>query len=233
MSRVLGVIPARGGSRGIPDKNLRPLAGRPLLAYAADAARDSGVIDRIILTTDSEMIAKLGRDLELEVPFLRPTELARDDTPMLVTLRHAVAEIESEGWTPEVIVLLQPTAPLRQGHHIATAVRILRDTGCSSVVSAVEIPAHYSPQYAMRLKAGRLINFMPSGAAITRRQDADVAYSRDGTVYVVRRDVLMDGNDIYGDDCRPLIIPASDSLNLDSPDDWRAAEARLATRAVP
>jgi N-acylneuraminate cytidylyltransferase len=233
MSGVLGVIPARGGSKGIPGKNVRMLGGKPLLGYAADAAHDSGVIDRLILTTDSEEIAEIGRAVGIEVPFIRPPELAEDDTPMLATLEHAVGRVEREGWQPELVVLLQPTAPLRRGEHIAEAVRILRGTACSSVVSVVAIPAHYSPQYAMRIDAGRLVSFLPEGGRVVRRQDADPAFSRDGTVYAMRRDILMEEHDIYGDDCRPLVIPVAESLNLDTQDDWQAAEQRLGAGRLP
>jgi CMP-N,N'-diacetyllegionaminic acid synthase len=224
---VLGVVPARGGSKGIPDKNLRPLAGRPLLAYVRDAAQVSGVVDRLVLSTDSEEIAELGRRLGLDVPFLRPAELARDDSPMQPVVEHAVVEVERGGWRPDVVLVLQPTAPLRRGEHIAAAVDLLERSGCSSVVSVVEIPRHFAPQYAMKMVEGRLVPYLPEGRRITRRQDAEAAYSRDGTVYAVRRDVLVEQHDLYGDDCRPLVLAADESVNLDAPGDWAAAEVRL------
>lgn len=226
--RVLGVVPARGGSKGIPDKNLRPLAGRPLLAYVGDAARDSGVVDRLVLSTDSEEIAALGRALGMEVPFLRPAELARDESPMQPVIEHAVREVEHAGWQPDVVLVLQPTAPLRRGRHLAAAVELLERTGCTSVASVVEIPRHFAPQYAMRMVDGRLEPYLPEGRGITRRQDAEPAYSRDGTVYGVRRDVLVEQHDLYGHDCRPLVLLADEVANLDDQADWDAAEARLA-----
>ena len=108
---VLALIPARGGSKGIPDKNIRSLSGRTLLEYAVQAALASGAVDRIVLSTDSERIAAEGRRLGIEVPFVRPLELARDDTPMLPVVEHAVDVLEQRGWIPEVVVLLQPTSP--------------------------------------------------------------------------------------------------------------------------
>ena len=126
MSRVLALVPARGGSKGIPDKNIRPLAGRTLLEYAARVSEESGVVDRIILSTDSERIAEEGRRVGLEVPFLRPSELAQDDTPMLPVIEHAVDFVAREGWDPEIIVLLQPTSPLRTPAHIRTAIHHTR-----------------------------------------------------------------------------------------------------------
>jgi CMP-N,N'-diacetyllegionaminic acid synthase len=226
---VLGVVPARGGSKGIPRKNLRTLAGRPLLAYVMDAVRDSRCVDRLVLTTDSPEIAELGRRLGYEVPFLRPAELATDEAPMQPTVEHAVAQIEAKGWRLDIVVVLQPTAPLRRGEHIRHALEILERTAASSVVSVTEIPKHCAPQYAMRIDEGRLIPYLPEGRRIARRQDVEPAFSRDGTVYAVRRDVLMREHDLYGSDCRPLILNASESLNLDAPDDWTAAEARLAS----
>jgi CMP-N,N'-diacetyllegionaminic acid synthase len=224
---VLAIVPARSGSKGLPGKNERPLAGKTLVARTAEAARASGVVDRVVLSTDSERIAQLGREAGLEVPFLRPPELARDDTPMQPVIEHAVTTLEQDGYRPEIVLVLQPTAPLRTGAHLARAVALLEETGADSVVSVVEIPKHLSPHYAMRVADGRLKPFLPEGAAITRRQDVEPAYSRDGTVYAVRRDVLVDRHDLYGADCRPLLVPAVESVNVDSAEDWAEAERRL------
>jgi CMP-N-acetylneuraminic acid synthetase len=229
---VLGLVPARGGSKGIPGKNLKPLAGRPLLAYTADAARASGALDRLVLTTDAAEIAEAGRALGLEVPFVRPAALAADDTPMVRVVEHAVRTLDGAGWRAEVIVLLQPTAPLRRPEHIVRALEILATTGCDAVASVVEVPRHFSPDYVMRLDAGRLVSFLPEGGALTRRQDARPAYSRDGTVYVMRRRTLLEEGSLYGRDCRALILGAGESVNLDTLEDWRAAEERLARRAA-
>jgi len=224
---VLGIIPARGGSKGIPGKNLRPLAGRPLIDYAACAARASGVVDRLILSTDSAEIARLGHRLGIEVPFLRPADLARDETPMAPVLEHALAELAALDWRPEIVVLLQPTAPLRRPEHVARAVAMLRETACDSVVSVVELPRHHSPDYVMKVEAGRLVPFLAAGARITRRQDAAPAFARDGTVYAFRREVLLRTGGIYGEHCRPLVLDAGESITLDAPEDWGRAEARL------
>jgi CMP-N-acetylneuraminic acid synthetase len=227
---ILGIIPARGGSKGIPRKNIRPLAGYPLLYYTVETAFRSGVIDRLILSTDCEEIAELAHELGVEVPFIRPLELAQDDTPMLPVLQHAVRKIEEDGWHAEIVVLLQPTAPLRQPKHIISAISLLRSTGCDSVVSVVEIPKHYSPYYAMKIAEGRLMSFLPEGRVIARRQDVPPVYSRDGTVYVMWREVLMGQDSLYGSDCRPLVLPSEESINLDTLDDWIVAETRLAAQ---
>lgn len=231
-SPVLAIIPARGGSKGVPGKNVRRLAGRPLVEYAARAARESGVIDRIIVSTDSPEIAELACAAGIEVPFMRPAALAEDDTPMLPVLRHALDELAADGWIPEIIVLLQPTSPLRRPEHIRDAVRMLRQTGADSVVSVVEVPRHLSPDYLMRIEDGVLRPFLPDGARVTRRQDARPAYSRDGTVYAFRRTTLERFGSIYGEDCRPLWLDPADSLSIDSPADWAEAERILDRKSV-
>jgi CMP-N,N'-diacetyllegionaminic acid synthase len=229
-SGVLGLIPARGGSKGVPGKNVRLLGGKPLVAHAATVARESGVIDRVLLSTDDVDIADAGRRAGLDVPFLRPASLAADDTPMLPVIQHAVAALGDMGWDAEIVVLLQPTSPLRTAAHIRAAVALLRQTGADSVVTVVEVPRHLSPDYVMRIDEGRLRPFLPEGARVTRRQDARAAYSRDGTVYACWRRTLDRFGDIYGNDCRPLVIDAAESLSIDSPADWDEAERRLAGR---
>jgi CMP-N-acetylneuraminic acid synthetase len=227
MGHVLALVPARGGSKGIPGKNVRPLAGHSLLYYAAQAAAASGVVDRMILSTDSTEIAAEGRRAGLEVPFVRPAVLAQDDTPMLPVIEHAVSELSATGWEPEIVVLLQPTSPLRTGAHVREAVQMLRETGADSVVTVVEVPRHLSPDYVMRIDDGVLKPFLPEGARVARRQDARPAYSREGTVYACWRRTIDRFGNIYGDNCRPLVIDASQSVSIDSPADWDAAERLL------
>lgn len=227
---VLGLVPARGGSKGVPGKNVRPLAGHTLLEYTARAARESDVLDRLVLSTDSAEIAEAGRRAGLEVPFMRPAHLAADETPMMPVIQHALDEIARDGWSPEIVVLLQPTSPLRRPDHIRDAVTLLRETDADSVVTVVELPRHLSPDYVMRIEGGRLQPFLTEGASITRRQDARPAYSRDGTVYAFRRSTVERYGGIYGVDCRPLLIDARDSLSIDSPADWAEAERLLAGR---
>lgn len=226
---VLALVPARGGSKGIPGKNIRPLAGRTLLEYVALAVSASQAIDRAVLSTDDPQIAAEGRRVGLEVPFLRPAELAADETPMLPVVEHAVHALAEQGWSPEIIVLLQPTSPLRRPAHIRAAVEALRTSGADSVVTVVELPRHLSPDYVMRIEDGRLVPFLPEGARVTRRQDARPAVVRDGTVYAFWRRTLEGMGSIYGRTCRPLVLPAAESLTLDSLEDWAEAERRLAS----
>lgn len=229
---VLGIVPARSGSKGVPDKNVRPLAGRPLLEYTARAAHASGVLDRVVLSTDSEEIAAIGARVGLDVPFLRPAALAADDTPMLPVVQHAIRTLADQQWRADIIVLLQPTSPFRRPEHIRDAVMLLAETQADSVVTVIELPRHLSPDYVMAIDNGVLKPFLPEGARITRRQDARPAYSRDGTVYACWRATIDRFNTIYGEDCRPLIVDAGESLSIDSPADWAAAERLLAGRSA-
>jgi CMP-N,N'-diacetyllegionaminic acid synthase len=231
MGHVLALVPARGGSKGIPDKNIRPLGGQTLLHYAAQAALASGVVDRTVLTTDSDRVAAEGRRAGIEVPFMRPVSLAQDDTPMLPVIEHAVNALTEGGWEPEIVVLLQPTSPLRTGQHIRSAVQSLRETRADSVVTVVELPRHLSPDYVMRIDQGRLVPFLPEGTQITRRQDTRPAFVRDGTAYVFWRRTLREKRSIYGEHCHPLVIPAHESITIDTPDDWDAAERKLVDAA--
>jgi len=228
--QLLGIIPARGGSKGIPGKNIKLLADKPLLAYTIEAARQAGICSRLILTTDSEAIANVGREWGIEVPFIRPPELARDDTAMLPVLQHAVTEMRARGFSPDAIVILQPTAPFRRGDDLKAAFGLLNSNpSIDSVVSVEPVPEHYSPYFVMKIEEDRLLPFIEGGLKITRRQDAPKAYSRSGDFYFIRIGTLMDGNSVYGQNCRPYIVTHSNRVNLDTLEDWKEAE-RMVTR---
>jgi CMP-N-acetylneuraminic acid synthetase len=209
---------------------VRPLAGKSLLAYVHDAARAAARLDRTILSTDDDEIAAEGLRVGLEVPFKRPAALAQDDTPMLAVIRHAIAWAAGQGAPPGFIVLLQPTSPLRSAKHIDDVVDLLVTSGADSVVTVVEVPKHLSPDYVMKIQDGVLRPFLAEGARIARRQDVRPAYYRDGTVYAFRRDTIDRHGSIYGEDCRPLVIDAAESLSIDTPQDWEAATRVLAAR---
>jgi CMP-N-acetylneuraminic acid synthetase len=229
---VLGVVPARGGSKGIPNKNLAMLAGRPLLAYTAEAARTSRRLSRCIVSTDDERIAQAARSLGIDVPFLRPPELASDDTPMLPVLQHAAREVARGGTAVDVVVLLQPTSPLRRASHVDAAIDLLESTGADSVVSVVDVPHQFNPMSVMRLEDGRLRPFV-DGPLITRRQDKPQVYARNGPAVLAVRTRVLEAGSLYGDDCRPLVMSAADSIDIDGPDDLALAELMLKTNVGP
>jgi CMP-N-acetylneuraminic acid synthetase len=225
--QVLGVIPARGGSKGIPHKNLRPIAGRPLLAYTADAVRDSRRLSRTIVSTDDAAIAEAARAFGLEVPFVRPADLASDTALMAPVLQHAVGEMESRGFAADVVVLLQPTSPLRRGRHIDDAVALLESTRADSVVSVVEVPHQFNPVSVMRLDGDRLAPFL-DGPPILRRQDKPRVFARNGPAVLAVRTAVLRGGSLYGEDCRPLVMTPEESMDVDSPFDLDLLECLLA-----
>lgn len=228
---IVALVPARAGSKGIPGKNIKPLCGKPLIAYTAEIIATAQVFDRALLSTNSEDIASVGRAFGLEAPFMRPEGLARDDTPMLAVIEHALDWLEKNGTAAKIMVLLQPTQPLRDAADVVRAVEILQASDCDSVVSVVALPAHMSPDYVMRIdKEGRLVNFLAEGATVMRRQDARPAYVRDGTVYAFRADTVRKYRSLYGSVCLPLVVDAQHSINIDSHDDWQEAERRLGCR---
>lgn len=214
---VLGLIPARGGSKGIPGKNLALVAGRPLLEWTIDAARGARELTRVVVSTDDDEIAHAAAGVEV---LRRPAELAADDTPMLDVVRHAIVEL-----APDVVVVLQPTSPLRRAQHVDEAVRLLRETDADCVVSVVEVPHRYQPEALMDVVDGRVV---PRGLARTR-QEKELVYARNGpAVLVVRADRLE--VDFYEGDCRAYVMDGRDSLDVDTPFDLDVADLLLRSR---
>ncbi len=222
---VVGIVPARGGSRGLPGKHLRLVAGRPLIDWTFEAARSSRRLDRVVLSTDDEAIAAHARTLGVDVPFLRPAALAADETPMVDVLRHAVAELTAQGAPPDVVVLLQPTSPLRTAAHIDAALDLLERSGADAVVSVVEVPHRFNPVSVLRIEADRVAPWL-DGPAVTRRQDKPHVVARNGpAVLAVRAHVVAEGR-LYGPDTRALPMRDEDSIDVDTA--WELAVAELA-----
>ena len=229
ITNVLGVIPARGGSKGIAHKNLAIVAGRPLLAYTADAARASRRLSRVIVSTDDPAIADAARALDLDVPFFRPPELATDTTPMLPVVQHAVDAMSADGFAADAVVLLQPTSPLRRAEHIDRAVELLESSGADSVVAVTEVPHQFNPVSVMRLEGDRLVPFL-DGPQVFRRQDKPLVFARNGpAVLATRADVVRRGS-LYGDDSRALLMTPEESLDIDSEADLERLEYLLLAR---
>ena len=229
MAKILGVITARGGSKSVPRKNIRPLAGKPLIAWTIETALQSCSLDRVIVSTDDGEIAEISREWKAEVPFLRPAELAQDDTPTLPVLQHVVSSLESsEGYVPEVIVTLQPTSPLRTTEHIDEAVSLLQKTGADSVVSVCL--TEHSPYWMKRLEGGRAYPFLNGQFDNTRRQDLPPAYRVNGAIYATRYHVLMKENQILGKDTRAIVMDAESSIDIDTWLDFKIAETLLKER---
>ncbi len=227
--RVLGIVTARGGSKGVPRKNIRMLGGKPLIAWTAEAARGATRLARTVLSTEDEEIAKIGRQVGLDVPFLRPPELAKDTTPSLPVLQHVVTTLEVAGDRYDAICLMQPTSPLRTAAAIDGCLELLERSGADSVVSVLPLPMDHHPYWAYVGSAdGEMRLAMGGTAPVTRRQDLPPAFHREGSVYCTRRDVLIEGNSIYGARTMGFLVDAARSVNIDTLDDWARAEQLVA-----
>ncbi|PIQ83365.1 MAG: acylneuraminate cytidylyltransferase [Candidatus Omnitrophica bacterium CG11_big_fil_rev_8_21_14_0_20_63_9] len=225
---VLAIIPARGGSKTVPRKNIRMLDGKPLIVHTIQHAQDSRLLTRTIVSTDDPEIAEIARAYGGEAPFLRPAELATDEAPALLAYQHAVRWVETHGGDrPEIIVVLQPTSPLRRPEHIDRAVALVRETGADSVLSLCE--AWYTPYNMKRIVDGRVVSFL-DGVSISRRQEAPVVYQPNGVVCATRYAVLMAQNRLLGADTRPLIMPVEESINIDTEWDFTMAESCFRAR---
>jgi len=227
--RIVGIIPARSGSKGIPDKNIRNLAGKPLIAHTIESAINSKLISRLIVSTDAENIAEISRKYGAEAPFLRPIELAQDDIPTLPVLQHAIRFLEKkQGYKPDIIVSLQPTSPLRKTQHIDKAIKKLIETDADSIVSLCEV--EHSPYWMKRINGDRVFDFVEGSEKYARRQDLPKVYRVNGAVYVTRYNVLMNQNRILGNDTRAIIMDKEDSIDIDDELDFKLAELILAQR---
>ena len=227
--RTIGIIPARGGSKGIPRKNLAPLLGKPLLAYTIEAAKASQFLTDIVVSTEDQEIGTVSRDWGAQVPFYRPAELATDKALSVPVVLHALREMEQITSKPyDIVVMLQPTSPLRSAHDIDSGIQLLLDTGADSVISVVDVGGHHP--FRMKRVVGQniLINYIDQGFEDMRpRQELPPVYIRSGALYIVRRSILADQQTFVGRDCRAYVMPEHRAINIDTRMDLILAEQLL------
>jgi len=229
---VLGVIPARGGSKGLPGKNLKPLQGLPLIGWTIRSSRGAVALTRTIVSTEDASISSEAKRLGAEVPFSRPQALAQDISSIVDVLQHAVHWHEGAGGPkPDLVVLLQPTSPLRSPADIDETVRLLLDSGADSAETVAEDRTH--PLHRYTLEDGRLKPLFPEAERHSRRQDAPAVYKPTGSVYAMRYKTLMEQGQVRGRDHRGLVRPFERSVDVDTLWDFRLAEAILAEAAAP
>ena len=226
--RLLAIIPARGGSKGLPRKNIRPLLGRPLIEYSVAFAKACPEIDRCIVSTDDEEIASVARNCGGDVPFLRPAELAKDTTPILPVLQHGLREIERlEGRSYDLVLLLQPTSPVRLPEDLKHGLAILRSDGNASAVVSVSEPT-FNPRYVcVEKKDGYLRKLFPT--AHQRRQDVPPTFRINGLLYLFRRDYILSTSTLFGDGERYLAleVPEERAADIDTLRDFERTELLL------
>ena len=219
---ILAVITARGGSKGLPRKNVLPLAGRPLIGWSIAAALGSAAVGRVVVSTDDPEIAEVARAEGAEVPFLRPADLASDTASSLDVLRHALTECPGHDY----FVLLQPTSPLRQASDIDAAWRLLKATGAASCVSVCETAESPWLMY-LQSDEGRLSRLLPEPERGLRRQDLPVAYRLNGAIYLARRAGFLATGRLIDPDTVALVMPPERSVDIDTLSDFDLAESLL------
>lgn len=221
---VLGIIPARGGSKGVVRKNIRQVGGKPLIAYTIQAALASEHLTHFVTSTEDEEIATVAQSLGCCV-VMRPLELAADTTPMLPVVDHALSVVEQSEGAQDYVVLLQPTAPLRTAQDVDAAITLLFKTGADSIVSVYQVEDHH-PSRMYRLKKGRLVAYEPEPAG-RLRQELPPVYHRNGAIYACRRSLLQERRTLIGPDTRPYIMPRERSINIDDELDLSFADLLL------
>ena len=225
---VLGLIPARGGSKGIPRKNIRLLGGKPLLSYTVSAARESAYLSRVLLSTDDPEIADVGRAEGLDVPFLRPAELGLDSTPMIDVVLHCIHWLQGHGEHYDAVCLLQPTSPIRSVNTIDRCIAELwaRDADC--VVSVRPVPTEYNPHWVYFVGPdGQLHLSTGEKEPIAARQQLPAALHRDGSVFVAKVKGILARQSLYGERMLGVVSPEAEARDLDTEEQWELLEQRL------
>ncbi len=229
--KVLGIIPARSGSKGVHRKNIKLLCGKPLLAYTIESALKASRLTRIILSTEDEEIANVGMSWGADVPFLRPRELAEDSSPTLPVVQHALETLEYAGEQYDAVCLLQPTNPLRRSFDVDNCIELLEKTGADSVISVLPVPAEYNPHWVYwKSEDGSLGLATGENEPIPRRQDLPPAFHREGSVYVTRTEIVRSRQSLYGNNIMGYEIPPEFSSNIDTLSDWQEVEDRISRK---
>jgi CMP-N-acetylneuraminic acid synthetase len=235
--RVLAVVPARGGSKGIPRKNLQLLGGKPLVAHAVEVGRAAARVSRVVCSTDDPDIAGAARAAGAEVPFLRPAELALDSSEDWPVFMHVLAWLDHEdNWRPDLVVNLRPTSPLRRPSHVDSAIQLLLDTGADSV-KAVCLARQHPHKMWLRQGDGTIEPYLKTAFRLARgpdvpRAELDDVYWQNGVVDVTRREVILEQGVLIGRRVAGLVTESADSIDIDTRLDLQLAELLLAQRAA-
>ncbi|MQG39421.1 MAG: acylneuraminate cytidylyltransferase family protein [SAR202 cluster bacterium] len=227
--KILAIIPARGGSKSVPKKNIRNLNGKPLIAYTIEAAkRIEEKFHKIIVSTDDEEIAEVAKHYGADVPFIRPSNLAEDKTPTYPVLQHAVNFVEKDdGINIDLIMLLQPTAPFRTTEDMLNCLNLSQTSNTDSVISVVQVFS-YHPILMKKIENNRLTHFSIEEKEGTPRQLYEPpAYMRNGAIYITKRNNLIEQNSIWGNSITPYVMPQERSYNIDDEIDFITSEMMM------
>ena len=225
--RYLGIIPARGGSKRIPRKNLQPLAGRPLLDYTIEAAKSARRLEHIVVSTDSVEIAEFAQSLGIGTQGLRPARFAQDDSPMIFALQDALARYEGVNQPVDAVVLLQPTSPFRAACHIDSAIEQFEQNGADTLIAVRRATEH--PYWTWRDGPDGIVPFHSYAEIAVERSDLPAAYVENGAIYIIARSLVSAGK-IYGKKITPYLMDDFASIDIDTPEDMFWAEFMLSRR---
>ncbi len=225
--RILGLIPARGGSKGVPKKNIKLLGSMPLIEYTINAAKASKHLTQIVVSTDQEEIAIVAEISGYKPPFIRPEALAQDFSTSLEVVQHALSFFESNAIFFDAVCLLQPTSPFRENGLIDLAIEKFITTNADSLVSVLPIPDEYNPHWAFEEQGDGLLRIATGEEKIiTRRQELPKSFFRDGSIYITRTDTIKKGS-LYGKSIAYLESNPQFHVNIDTMKDWETAELLL------
>lgn len=226
--RNLAIVPARSGSVGLKDKNIKLLNNKPLLAYSVDAAKQSELFDTIVVSTDSELYAQIARKNGAEVPFLRSEELSSNTASSWDVVKDLILHYEKKGIIFDTVTLLQPTSPLRKAEHICQGFALLEEKSANAIVSVCEMD--HSPLWSNTLpEDGDMKQFLREDIVSLPRQSLPDYYRVNGALYIVRVDHLLTKKNIYEEKCYALVMPRSSSIDIDDEIDFKMAGLLLDT----
>lgn len=219
--KIVAIIPARGGSKGIPKKNIKLLDGKPLISYTIEHAKKSKYINKVVVSTEDGEIAEISKKYGAEV-IKRPEELAKDESPTIDAIFHVLEVLKSEKYSPDIVILLQPTSPLRTAEDIDNAMELFSNSDCESVVSVcgVEHPPHWSS----KIEKGYLKPLFGEKNLGMRRQDFNNVYMANGAVYISTPQMLYKYNGFHCDCTTPYIMPIERSIDIDNAIDFMLSE---------
>lgn len=204
--KIIAVVPARSGSKGVPDKNMREVAGHSLIGRVGLVLKDLAWVDGAVISTDSQRYADEARKHAIDAPFLRPEELSHDTATAVDTWQHALVEAEKHyGFTADITIYLEPTSPCRRSEDVERTLEVLVSSGAKGAATVSPTPAHYTPHKTLTVENGSIGFFYEGGSGYAIRQKIPSLYHRNGLCYALRRETLMAGT-IIEDDCRAVVI---------------------------
>jgi len=228
--RILALIPARGGSKGVPGKNTKLLNGKPLLAYTSEIAMQSKPLTEVIVSTEDAQIMEAAKELGIQVPFIRPMALAQDDTPTIDVIIHALQWYKKQNVLFDAVCLLQVTSPFRTLDFLDKAIEKFIGSGCDSLVSVQRVPDEYNPHWTFEVDEGGCLKIATGEAEIIpRRQELPIAYHRDGSIYITKTEVLLKEHSLYGKSTAFIESKPDFYVNIDTMKDWEKAEEMIKT----